>query len=502
MNRFVHLVCAACAAASLSAQRAPQLTRHIEFWNPKWSPDGRTLVFESTLDGRYSVYTIRADGTGLTRLTVNEFNNEQPTWSPDGTHIAFSSDESGHLDLFVMNADGTGRRRLTSMPGGGYYGASFSPNGRWIVFQGRPDNALVRDRVYVVAADGTGLRMVSDSAYGAEGPRWSADGATIAFHQVPYPKRRWDEMTDADMDAAKSGTRRVTVRVDGTGLAPAPEAVRATPPNPAIPDDAAATPDRAHFAYTKSVDGWAGLYVFDTGSGRERLLAGGAGAGPLGYLRVAALHPRVDTLDTFLSAHSGAIARDKGAYVVQAITQIGARRWEYTSVWSDSAGHVEATHMVRTLRGTVMTELETERATADSASMLVTGDHVTGWWVLDGKTRLYDGSAAGERYAAPMIFAAIAGAKPRPGAMFVAPTTSSFSENLVPSRIDSIRVVRRDTLHRGTTPIPVLVLEKNNGAQTWVDDAGAEVLSRGNAGPTQWWWHIRRGVRPPEIRQQ
>jgi hypothetical protein len=58
--------------------------------------------------------------------------------------------------------------------------------------------------------------------------------------------------------------------------------------------------------------------------------------------------------------------------------------------------------------------------------------------------------------------------------------------------------VRRDTLYRGTTAIPVLVLERAAGTQLWVDDrTGAEVLSRGNAGPERWWWHIQRGVSPP-----
>ena len=42
-------------------------------------------------------------------------------------------------------------------------------------------------------------------------------------------------------------------------------------------------------------------------------------------------------------------------------------------------------------------------------------------------------------------------------------------------------------------PLPVLVLGRRNGGQTWMDEAtGTEVLSRGPAGPTRWWWHVRR----------
>jgi TolB protein len=37
-----------------------------------------------------------------------------PHWSPDGTHILFDSQRSGNRDLWVVNADGTGLRQLTT----------------------------------------------------------------------------------------------------------------------------------------------------------------------------------------------------------------------------------------------------------------------------------------------------------------------------------------------------------------------------------------------------
>src|SRR5262245_38955226 len=144
---------------ALAMQSEAPLTRDIEFYNPAWSPDSRTLVFESTLDGKYSIYVIGTGGSGLRRLTVDTANNDQPRWSPDGRRIVFSSDRAGHGDLYVMNADGSNQTRLTTTPSGGYYQSSFSPDGRWILFQGRAKTRETRDRVYLMASSGGAWRL-------------------------------------------------------------------------------------------------------------------------------------------------------------------------------------------------------------------------------------------------------------------------------------------------------------------------------------------------------
>lgn len=461
-------------------QSPAQLTRQIEFYNPAWSLDSRTVLFESTLDGKFAIYTIKVDGSGLQRLTVDTANNEQPSWSRDGRRIVFSSDRAGHLDLYVMNADGSGQTRLTTTSGGGYYQSSFSPDGNWILFQGRPDNRETRDRVYLIRSDGRGAwRRLSDSTYGAEGPRWSPDGS-ITFKQVPYPNPFWSEMTPADMEGAKQRTQVMTVRPDGSGL----RALGNEPPSP----------DGRPHAYTKSVDGASGLYV------DERLLIGGRGAGPLGYLRTATLTALRDTLDTYESPRDGGpIAPGAKHYVVRVIRQVGARRWELSDTWYDSTGQESARQYARTASGALTIELETVRAPTDSASMLVTADRVTAWVVPQGSPpHLYDSAAIGERYDLVVVASAIAKTHPAAGSVFLYPAYTLYGVSPVETRVDSLRVVRRDTLYRGQVALPIVVLERSNGGQIWVDETtGAEVLSRGNAGPGKWWWHIRRGVTPP-----
>ncbi len=50
--------------------------------SPSWSPDGRHLVFSSTVDGKSQIYMINADGKDLERITFTGTHNSAPSWSP------------------------------------------------------------------------------------------------------------------------------------------------------------------------------------------------------------------------------------------------------------------------------------------------------------------------------------------------------------------------------------------------------------------------------------
>ena len=77
---------------------------------PAWSPDGRQIAFESTMDGDREIYVMNADGTNIRQLTHNTLWDEGPAWSPDGTKLAFSS---GADDAAPRHLDDE-RRRLRS----------------------------------------------------------------------------------------------------------------------------------------------------------------------------------------------------------------------------------------------------------------------------------------------------------------------------------------------------------------------------------------------------
>lgn len=80
----------------------------------KWSPDGTRLVLERQGTGGTEVWTMNADGTGLTQvLAVGSAVHSNPAWSPDGTQIVYSN----NCELHVMNADGSGDHVFTPKRG-------------------------------------------------------------------------------------------------------------------------------------------------------------------------------------------------------------------------------------------------------------------------------------------------------------------------------------------------------------------------------------------------
>jgi TolB protein len=100
------------------------------------------IAFVSTRDGNAEIYTANPDGTNQTRLTNTPDAQElTPAWSPDGTSLAFTRTVNREpndtrpviADIYVVNADGTNLRAVTN--GGGFnLSPSWSPDGRRIVF--------------------------------------------------------------------------------------------------------------------------------------------------------------------------------------------------------------------------------------------------------------------------------------------------------------------------------------------------------------------------------
>lgn len=150
--------------------------------NPSWSPDSTKIVFASYRVHNWEIYTIETDGNNLRQLTENERLDGAPSWSPDGKKIAFYSDPDGRSvsrHIFVMDANGEGIRNLTGNTDlTKCYSPSWSPNGSRIAFYVWQNG--VRD-IYSMTADGKRLAKLTKGEGNSLSPSYSPDGTKIAF---------------------------------------------------------------------------------------------------------------------------------------------------------------------------------------------------------------------------------------------------------------------------------------------------------------------------------
>ena len=158
---------------------------------PAWSHDGRTIVFVSWRDGNGEVYAMDADGNGARNLTQHPAKDVHPAWSPDGRRIAFASRRDGNSEIYVMNADGSGKRNLTRSRASDDF-PTWSPDGRRIAFlrvrvhsptlpPGPGVHRWYTYQLYVVNADGSGLRRLTRNPTEKYPLVWSPDARTIYF---------------------------------------------------------------------------------------------------------------------------------------------------------------------------------------------------------------------------------------------------------------------------------------------------------------------------------
>jgi Tol biopolymer transport system component len=153
-SRSGRLAISACGDVYLKvAAGVRRLTRTKDITLVGWTRDENRLI---VLSGRpVGVYTVGLTGGTLTRATFPGFpRNALPRWSPDGNKAAFVPPSGG---LWVSSADGSKRRRLASGPARTFGGASWSPDGKQIVFA-KVSLDLMKAQLWIVNTDGTALR--------------------------------------------------------------------------------------------------------------------------------------------------------------------------------------------------------------------------------------------------------------------------------------------------------------------------------------------------------
>ena len=147
----------------------------VEGWDPTWSPDGKYLLFASDMDGTIQLYTIRAHGKELKKISNLPAIRGRSDWSSDGRYIVTYSGGPWKREVYIMNADGSNAHVLSPV-GGNSQGPSISPDSGWVTFTAyfdHPDDDHGCE-IYIMRIDGTDLRRLTDNDYCDYQPRWGS----------------------------------------------------------------------------------------------------------------------------------------------------------------------------------------------------------------------------------------------------------------------------------------------------------------------------------------
>jgi Tol biopolymer transport system component len=149
---------------------------------PSWSPDGRRLAYRGAGKDGSGLRTVDIETRAVSVLTTGAGHENFPSWSPQGDRIAFTSDRDGDYDIYTIRPDGTDVRRLTRTSGNDAHTA-WSPDGEWIAFTSarggfkdesvlHPYNSQPYGDLYVMRADGTDVRQLTDDQFEDGTPTW------------------------------------------------------------------------------------------------------------------------------------------------------------------------------------------------------------------------------------------------------------------------------------------------------------------------------------------
>jgi dipeptidyl aminopeptidase/acylaminoacyl peptidase len=196
--------------------RLNQLTEDPTDTEPNFSPDGRTIAFARGGD----IYSIRPDGSGQRQLTSGPEIDSLPKISPNGRYVVFErrTVSGGPSALYTVGATGGGLRALVS--NGDNHDASFSPDGKWIVFVRTsasitPGNGAGNDDIAVVRTSGSGPRRLTPTAGIDEfAPRFFAGGIVFSRGEsAPGPAAY------ADIYTMRTNGTKIKPQVRGVGSA-------------------------------------------------------------------------------------------------------------------------------------------------------------------------------------------------------------------------------------------------------------------------------------------
>jgi Tol biopolymer transport system component len=227
---------------------------------PALSPDGSQIAYLSERNFFFIDFYLADGQTGkvIRRLAKSVFDanfetfrflSSSASWSPDSRYLVFAAKTKDFDDIVVFDPRKSKAVRRIHVDLNGITSPVYSPDGRQLAFSGQ--NGGISD-LFVVNADGTGLRQLTNDKYAQLMPAWSPDGHTLAYVT--------DEGPGTDFTELKFGNLRLALYDLDTGhreLLPHMESGRNISPQWA--------PDGKSLAFVSDRTGNANVYLYELG---------------------------------------------------------------------------------------------------------------------------------------------------------------------------------------------------------------------------------------------
>ena len=298
-------------AREVLSQDRSEGTLHLA---PALSPDGKQVVYFSEKDFYFiDLYLADAEtGKVERRLSKSSYSsnyetfrfiNSQANWSPDGKYLAFAAKRGPRDDIIILDVARNKEVRRIEVEMNGVTTPSWSPDGKSLVFTGYVGGL---SDLFIVGADGKGLRRLTGDRYADLHPVWSPDGTTIAFAS--------DRGPDTDFDRLEIGNMRICTLDLATGrvsVLPGMDVGKNVSPQWG--------PDGRDIAFVSDRDGVSNIFLYSLDDTRiyqiTDLFTGAQGITPLspvlswaqGADRLAFVYYTRDMFDVYAIDHPGSL---------------------------------------------------------------------------------------------------------------------------------------------------------------------------------------------------